>query len=177
MGLLNIKNHKLEIKPEALAIRNIRFVWDRDKSKNKTKAEKELSYIYFMYDPRSDYDYITDIEDRQSVVALEVGLGSTYEPDPRMIDAIESYKKSITTVSSGLLEDTKYTVNKIRKFLVETEIEDITDADKMVRTLERVPGLVENIIKTQELVNSEIVENNTMRGKKEKKIMEDGLIL
>ena len=177
MGLLDFKNYELVIKPETLAIRNIKFIWDRDKSKTKNKAIRELSFIYFVYDPRSDYTYLTQLEDRQAKVAEELGLGSDFKPDKRLEDAIESYKDSTNTVSSGLLDDTKYTINKIRQFLRETDIDDVDTADKIVRALDKIPNLVKQLIKTQQIVNEEIEENNLMRGQKQKKIMEDGIII
>ena len=35
-------------------------IWDRDNDKYKSMAKQELAYIYYMADPRSDYQYLID---------------------------------------------------------------------------------------------------------------------
>lgn len=177
MGLLDFKNHNLKIKPEALMVNNIKALWERDKTKSKARAYTELSYIYFVYDPRSDYSYITDLPSRQAKVAGEMALGEDYIEDEIVQNAVQSYIDSTNTVASGVLEDAYYTTNKVREFLRNVEIIDIGEADKVVKSLERIPTLVEKLIKTQKLVNEELEQNDAMRGNQQRKIMEDGLRL
>ena len=61
--LFKYEQFKLTISEEALLLKPIKAVWDRDKSKNKQKALMELGFIYFMNDPRSDYQYLVDEEE------------------------------------------------------------------------------------------------------------------
>lgn len=177
MGLFDFKNHELKLKPEAMILATIKAVWDRDKSKNKARAYKELSFIYFVYDPRSDYQYITEIVDRQAKVAGEMGLGEDFIPDNLLLAAINTYIDSTNTVSSGLLNDTYFVINKAREFLRNVEIEDVDAVQKVIKTLDAVPSLVEKVIKTKQLVSKELDEEAKMRGQRAKKIMEDGLTL
>lgn len=55
MKLFKLEGYKLNISPEAFALLPFKKIWTRDKTSKKEKAIAELSYIYFMADPRSDY--------------------------------------------------------------------------------------------------------------------------
>lgn len=55
MRLLKFEGYKVTIAPEALALAPFKRLWNRDKTSNKNKAISEISFIYFMADPRSDY--------------------------------------------------------------------------------------------------------------------------
>ena len=45
----------MEIPPSSLTIPELKKLWDRDKSKKKSKAYQELSYVYHMCDFNSEY--------------------------------------------------------------------------------------------------------------------------
>ena len=55
MKLLDLKNSRVVISPEALLIPEFQKIWEKDKSKDKEKALKELSYVYFICDYKSHY--------------------------------------------------------------------------------------------------------------------------
>ena len=50
MKLFVYEGYKLEISPEAYAIKAFRDLVKRDKTADKYRAMQELAYIYFMYD-------------------------------------------------------------------------------------------------------------------------------
>lgn len=54
--MLKLDNrNKLIVTPEILAVRSFKSIWDKDKSKDKAKAMRVFSYIYFKYNPKSPY--------------------------------------------------------------------------------------------------------------------------
>ena len=54
--IFDVINNVPIITPEALySISEFRVLWDRDKTKDKSKAQKEFAYIYHMADPKSIY--------------------------------------------------------------------------------------------------------------------------
>lgn len=55
MKLFKFEQYKVTISEEAFAMKPFKQIWNRDKSQSKDKAISELSYVYFMQDPRSDY--------------------------------------------------------------------------------------------------------------------------
>ena len=54
-SLFDYKERNVIVSPEALLIPEFEEIYKRDKSKDKAKAIKELSYIYFISDYKSPY--------------------------------------------------------------------------------------------------------------------------
>lgn len=181
MRLLKYEGYTLTIEPEALTIKSIKNLWNRDKSKNKERALSELGYIYFMVDPRSTYSYITDMDSREEKIILEEGLPKGWKPDKVVQDAMKSYKDSIITTSYLLLEDTKFAVDNLRKYLRSMDFTETDDKGKpkypvntLATAVNQVADLAEKLMKAERTVAQEIVENSKMRGQKDKSILEDG---
>ena len=74
MKLFKYDAYKITISEEALLLEPFKQIWNRDKSKDKTKALQELGYIYFMEDPRSDYQYLIDEQQRKESIKEGEGL-------------------------------------------------------------------------------------------------------
>ena len=64
MKLFKFEGYKVIIEPEALLLKPFRLIWERDKKETKEKAINELGFVYFFADPRSDYQYIVDEDER-----------------------------------------------------------------------------------------------------------------
>lgn len=182
MRLMKFEGYTLTIEPEALVIKSIRTLWNRDKTQSKERALAELGYIYFMVDPRSTYSYLTDLADRSEKIVLEEGLPKNWKPDKIVQEAMKSYGDSIITTSSLLLEDTRVAVDKLRKYLRDIDLTAEDDKNKpkyplntVTSSIKLVPSLAEDLMKAERIVAQEIVESNKMRGQKEKTILEDGL--
>lgn len=182
MRLMQFEGYTLTIEPEALVIKSIRTLWNRDKTQSKERALAELGYIYFMVDPRSTYSYLTDLADRSEKIVLEEGLPKNWKPDKIVQEAMKSYGDSVITTSSLLLEDTRVAVDKLRKYLRDIDLTAEDDKNKpkyplntVTSSIKLVPSLAEDLMKAERIVAQEIVESNKMRGQKEKTILEDGL--
>ena len=182
MRLMKFEGYTLTIEPEALVIKSIRTLWNRDKTQSKERALAELGYIYFMVDPRSTYSYLTDLADRSEKIVLEEGLPKNWKPDKIVQEAMKSYRDSVITTSSLLLEDTRVAVDKLRKYLRDIDLTAEDDKNKpkyplntVTSSIKLVPSLAEDLMKAERIVAQEIVESNKMRGQKEKTILEDGL--
>lgn len=182
MRLMKFEGYTLTIEPEALVIKSIRTLWNRDKTQSKERALAELGYIYFMVDPRSTYSYLTDLADRSEKIVLEEGLPKNWKPDKIVQGAMKSYGDSVITTSSLLLEDTRVAVDKLRKYLRDIDLTAEDDKNKpkyplntVTSSIKLVPSLAEDLMKAERIVAQEIVESNKMRGQKEKTILEDGL--
>ena len=74
MKLFKFENFQLTITEEALLIKAFRDLWERDDSNSNEKFFMEMGYVYFVYDPRSDFMFIVDEEDRIPKVKEEVGI-------------------------------------------------------------------------------------------------------
>lgn len=173
MSLLNLDGSQLIIKPEALSLKSIKTLWDKDKSESKEKAISELTYIYFVYDPRSDYQFITDEEERAAKVKEELGLRKNWAITKDLENAIETYKETCQTVSSKVLENFRKILEKMNNYMIETEIDEV-GLDKVSNVINRLPDTIKKIQEAEQLVIKELEENDRLRGEKYKKLCEDG---
>lgn len=182
MKLVQLDNYKLTISDEALFIKSFAALWNRDKSEDKSKALSELGYLYFQYDPRSDYMYLDDENERFEAIKKSEGLSATWKPDKLILAAASDYIKLTQTTSSLLLEDTRGAISKIRRFLRELDMYETDDKGKPKYTINTItsavnqmPKLAKDLANAEKEIAKEITENSKMRGKKEKKICEDGM--
>ena len=60
MNLFFISDNKILPTPETLLIKEFENIWNRDKTKTKDIALKELAYIYFISDYKSIYNNYLD---------------------------------------------------------------------------------------------------------------------
>ena len=182
MKLFRYEGYKVVISEEAFALKVFRQIWNRDRSVNKDKAIMELGYIYFISDPRSDYQYIVDEEERSKAIIEGEGLPSNWKPDKVIIEAINFYK-SLKSTSALLLEDTRAVIDNVRKTLREFSFDDMEDKDRVnaiksvASTIATIPKLIKDLDEAERAVTSEM-QNVTgkVRGQKEKSLLEDGIL-
>jgi hypothetical protein len=181
MKLFKVENFKLQISEEALVIKVFSDLWKRDRSKSKEKVLQEFGIIYFMYDPRSPYMYLTETDERWQQILKHEGLPSTYKFDNLLIEASEVYISLIQTTSTNLLQAAKEASEKVRVFLTELNLYEEDDKGKpkyplnmIVNAIKQIPDLTKQIHLAEIAVSSEIEENNRIRGQKQKSLLDDG---
>lgn len=179
MKLLKYEGYKITISEEAFALKPFRMLWNRDRSKNKERAMLELGYIYFMSDPRSDYQYLSDEDARSKAIREGEGLPESWKPDKLVLEAMEFYK-TFKPVSALLLEDTRFAINKLRVLLREIDLNQLDDKGKPIYTLntitstiKQIPSLVKDLDEAERAIAKEILQNNKVRGAQEKSMYED----
>lgn len=177
--LFKYEGYNLTISEEALILKPFKTLWDRDKTANKGKAIAELGFIYFFCDPRSDYQYITDEASRLEQIKQGEGLPEKWEPDKKVLDAMEFYN-SFKPASAGLLEDTRAAVNKLRQLLRNIDLEAVDDKGKPIYTLntitatiKQIPSLVKDLDEAERTLARDIIAESKARGSQVKSIYED----
>ena len=179
MKLLKYEGYNLTFEPEILTLRVFKRLFMRDKTKDKSKFLQELGYIYFMLDPRSDYMYITDNEERAKAIIEGEGLPNTWKVDSTLQEAMDYYK-SFRPTSALLLEDTRIAVDKLREALRSINLTDVDDKGRpiytlntIVATIKQVPTLVKDLDDAERAIAKEIIQNDKIRGSAEKSMYED----
>lgn len=182
MKLFVYKDYNLRISDEAYALRPFKRLVDRDRTKEKTKAMKELAYLYFMYDPRSDFSFEIIESDRDLRVKDSIGLEADWKPDKQVQEAIELYKYLTTSSSSLLLQDTRVIIDNIRSTFRSIDLTEkdangklVFNIGQVMTAVKQVPSLVKELADAEKAVSKEIEDMGTMRGMKQKTILEDGL--
>lgn len=184
MNLITFENYTIDIAPEALLVAPIRKLYNQDKTKNKETFIQSMSILFFMVDPRSNYNYIVDEDERLQEILSQEGLPKNYKISSDLKEAMETYKKLIKTPSSELLEDTLIALDRIRSFLRNIDLTLTDDKGKPVYTInsvtsaiKQIPQLAKDIVETQRIITKEIEEQGRARGVSSKKLFEDGITL
>ena len=181
MKLFKYEGYKVVISEEAFALKVFRQIWNRDRSVNKDKAIMELGYVYFMIDPRSDYQYLVDEEERSKAIIEGEGLPNNWKPDKVVTEAMQFYSRFKPTAAL-LLEDTRVAVEKLRKLLRDINLQDTDDKGRplytlntITATIKQVPSLAKDLDEAERALSSEMRNEGKMRGQGEKTIFEDSL--
>lgn len=184
MKLFKYEGYKVVISEEALMLQPFKKIWNRDRSKSKDKALMELAFVYFMCDPRSDYQYIVDAEDRFNAIVESEGLPDDWNPDKLVEEAMKFYE-SFKSTSALLLEDTRIAIDKVREFLKTVDLDATDDKGKplytinsITSTIKMIPQLIKDLNDAEKAINSEMLEKSgKVRGQKTKSLFEDSLDL
>jgi hypothetical protein len=182
MRLIQIENFELQVAPEALLIRPIRRLWNQDRSGRKEHFYQQMSYLFFMVDPRSTYSYILDLDERSKAIIEQEGLPDNFRPSDLLVEAMRIYKEHTTTISQKLLNDALVAANTVGTFL---RTVDLTEEDRngkpkyqvsqITAALKNLEGIVTNIQNLQKKVDSEIQEGGKARGAQELTVGDIGL--
>ena len=183
MKLFKYEGYKVVISEEAFALKVFRQIWNRDRSVNKDKAIMELSYIYFMVDPRSDYQYLVDEDERSKAIIEGEGLPENWKPDKAVIEAMQFYS-SIKSTSALLLEDTRVAIDKVRQFLKTVDLEALDEKGKPIytinsitSTIKMIPQLIKDLDDAEKAIKADMQNTSgKVRGQKEKSLLEDGVL-
>lgn len=173
MRLFKYEGYEVKVAPEALTLKPFKKLWDRDKTKTKDRATQELSFLYFYCDPRSDYQYIVDDEDRLQAVKEGEGFSDDWKPDALLMKAIDFYK-TFDTTAALLLRMAGLGVEKMRKLLNELEPTDTKSLKDYLTAMKMIPEVASMIREAEKSLNEE-TEFGEAKGSIEKTLFDDGL--
>ena len=183
MKLVTFEEGQLQISDEALLVKPFRDLWRSDKSKTKEGFYNQMSYLYFMCDPRSSYNYVSSLKERSDLIVEQEQLPKNFVPSPQLKEAMIWYKKLVTTTSSLLLEDTRGAIDKVREFLKNFDLkEDVDDKGRPLYTissittaLRQIPQLSKDLRDAEVALSKELDEVTRAKGGNENKtLFEDG---
>ena len=177
--LFKFEGYEVQIDPEALLLAPFKTIYDKDKSKDKSIAKQILGYVYFFADARSDYQYLVDEEVRSQEIIQGLGMPEGWKPDADVKRAVDYYK-SFLPMSAGLLEDTRYVVNKLRQELRNMDFNERDDKGKPIHTLQsitatlkQIPSLAKDLDEAERTLSKDIIAEAKARGSQSKALLED----
>ena len=173
MKLFKYEGYEVRVAPEALNLKPFKKLWTKDKTKQKENATMELAFLYFYCDPRSDYQYILDDEDRMKAVKEGIGLSDSWKPDKDMEAAIKLYK-SFEAPSSALLRAALEGVEKVQKLLKSLEPDETKSLKEYLTAMKLIPEVAAMIKEAEKTINEEM-EYGEAKGSIEKTLFDDGL--
>jgi hypothetical protein len=172
MRLIKLENYQIQVADEALLVRPFRRLFNMDRSKGKETFYKQMSILYFVYSPSSNYAYIVDEKDRLKEVLAQEGI-TDFHNTAEFKEAVEVYRKLVKTSSSELLEDTRLIIEKMRQALKSIDFDSLEEKDAVnaVKTVASVVGMIPKLVKdlaeAEKAVNKELEEQGNARGSQE----------
>lgn len=180
MKLIEFDGLEFKIADEALLVRPIREMFQKDKSKKKEDFWRQISYMWFMCDPRSTYMYLVDEEARSQEIKKQEGFGDDWEPSDLLKEAMDIYRAQTVTSASILLESMRKGIEQLRKFFSEFDLFALDKNDRpiyqvstMTSALKQVPDLAKALIEAEKELAKDFAIEDKARGNAEKAVGED----
>lgn len=180
MEIFDLKNNKVIIHPAAYVLKPFKDIWEADKTKNKTKALKELAFVYYYSDYKSDFSDILNDEEKINEIKKIVELTNDWKPSAMVKKAISFYKERQKTPSMHLLDSALAFTEELKNFY---ETVNLKETDKNGKPIWNIAQLqkgvgelanqTESLKKLKDAVAREIAEGSRIRGGLELGIYED----
>ena len=183
MKLIEFDNYEIKVADEAFLIRPIRELFEKDKSKKKEEFFRQLSYLYFMCDPRSTYQYITDETTRSLEIKAQEGFDIDWEPSELLKSAMDAYRSHTITTTSLLLKSMRKGIDNLSKFFENVDLLATDDKGKplyqvsgFTTALKQIPELSRAFFEAEKSLAKEFEDQDSAaRGSREKSMFEDGI--
>jgi hypothetical protein len=188
MNLIEFDKENIEViySPLLLTLKPFKDLIDRDKSKKKELAIKEISFIAFYADIRSMYMYITDDQEREEELIKDLELPKKWKKDSLINIAIDFYKQD-RSINSILYSSACKSALDVAQYLQTTdallkERDDngkvVTDINKITAALEKVPKIMSNLnVANEELIKEQKITEGRNKGARTFNMFEDGIEL
>ena len=187
MRLFEMKDWNLHVDEYAWGISAFKKLLDRDKSKNKETAIKELTFVYFFCDIKSNYQYITNEDERIEEIRKDIGLPKSWKYDAAVKEAVRVYLERSQTVIEKLYMQSLKAAQDVGNYLEHTEEllaerdgngKVVTDIAKITGSLEKVPKIMAMLKAAyKEVVQEQKDNQGKQKGSKEFNTFEDGFYI
>jgi len=184
MEVFQIEHDQVAFSPQALMLEPFNALWKRDKKKGKPVAHAEMAAVYYFMDYKSDFSTMLDDKEKLALIkSVIVGMDAKWAPDELFNDACKFYDECQETHATLLLQDARFAVTSVRKFLRGLDMEErdardkpVHDIKKIIDSLGAVNKVTESLFELEEQVKKQIAKkDDTLRGGKAKADFEDGI--
>ena len=183
MKLFKLEKWQLIVSEETWGLVPFKTLLERDKDKDKSNALKELLYVYYYADVKSDY--LTMEEDVRTVeIKKDIGLKESWEIDPEVQAAIDFYKKRSRSIIGQLYEDALISAQAIGSYLRNTTAllyerdnngRPVNDISKITNAVQKVPKLMGDLKASyKEVVKEQEDNENKTKGSRAFNTFEEG---
>ena len=179
-----LKEYVLTVEDNMWGLLPFKKILKRDKSRDKDRALKEMLFIYYYSDIKSDY-LIIDSKFRIEEIKKDIGLPEDWRIDSVLQEAIDFYEERSLTVVGKLYKNALAAANDISEYLTKTKelLEERDERGKPVTTLTTIVGGISKIkvvmqdlkAAEKELIKERIETEGKMKGKQSMGMFELGL--
>ena len=180
--LFQLKNYNVIFEPITMMIDEFKAIADKNKDDNLTL--KEMSYVWFFSDIRSDFQNVLDDNERSLEIIHSISLPDNWKPSKEVLNAIDFYKEHARTPSSGLYEASMVAAQFIESKLKNPKaiLEEVDSRDNplykltdVTRLLKDVPEIMKKLHDARKQVITEIEAESQLKGGKSKSMFENGI--
>lgn len=183
MKLFRVKGWQLEVSEETWGLTAFKDILDRDKNKEKEHAMKELLYIWFFCDIKSDYLSMPE-SIRHTEIKKDIGLDEDWEKDELIEAGIRQFMKFDSPIAR-LYRQTLSAVQAVGEYLENAEalLKERDKYDKPVNDISKITGAISKIPKMmgdlkiayKEVVKEQEDTENKKKGSRTFNVFEEGL--
>lgn len=187
MKLFEMKEFQLRVNEETWGLLPFKTILKRDKNRNKELAFKEVLFIYYYTDIRSDYVYIVDDKIREKEIIKDIGLPENWKIDIIILEAIKFYNSMSLSPIAKLYKSSLKAADDISKYLENADIilaertdkgSVVTQLSTVTSALKSVPGIMKDLKSAYKEVLSEQIElEGKSKGSRNFGLFEDGLTI
>jgi len=185
MKLFEMKDNNLLVTEQTWGLLPFKAILKRDKNRNKETAFKEMLFIYYYCDIRSDYIYLVDNDIRKVEIIKDIGLPEDWKIDKIMEDAIKFYISMSITPIAKLYKSSLKAADDLSKYLENTDVilaertdkgGVVTQLSSVTSALKAVPGIMKDLKAAYKEVLAEQKElEGRQKGSRTMGLFEDGL--
>ena len=184
MNGFTLRDYVLTVEDNMWGLIPFKKILKRDKSRDKDRALKEMLFIYYYSDIKSDY-LIIDSKFRIEEIKKDIGLPEDWKIDATIREAIDFYEsRSITTISK-LYKDALKAANDVSEYLRSTDVllaerdvrgKPVTAVNTITSAINQVNKLMKDLKAAEKEVLKEQQEmEGRMKGSKQMSVFEEGL--
>lgn len=182
MKLFIMKDWELQVSEEAWGLIPFKNILKKDKSKSKSMALKEMLYIYFFVDIKSDY-LINNPDDRKIEIKKDIGLPESWEPDEFVLEGIKFYS-SFSSITEILYKKAVTGANAVGDYLEKADelLEERDNGGRLIyktsditRALKDVKTIMRDLKDAEREVIKEKEDSNKKSGSRQHNIFEHGI--
>ena len=184
MNGFTLRDYVLTVEDNMWGLIPFKKILKRDKSRDKDRALKEMLFIYYYSDIKSDY-LIIDSKFRIEEIKKDIGLPEDWRVDSVLQEAIDFYEERSLTVVGKLYKNALVAANDISEYLTKTKelLEERDERGKPVTTLTTIVGGISKIkvvmqdlkAAEKELIKEKIETEGRMKGQQAFGLFENGL--
>jgi hypothetical protein len=141
MRLIDLQDFKIVIASEALAIYPFSELWKRDKTKDKSVAFNDITYVWYMTDYDSPYFAYED-KKKEEHIKKDIIKDEKYKPDALVKTACEEYKKFAITPAMEMLTATNSAITATKEYLNNVDYKLKDAKGNFLYTIESVQNCV-----------------------------------
>lgn len=186
MKLFLVKDWQLTVDPEVYGLLPFKAILKRDKSRNKDLAQKEMLFIYFYTDIKSDYLIISNLVERKNEIIKDINLPKDWKLDDTIQEAIDFYESRSLTVIGKLYKNALKAANDVSDYLTMTDVllKERDTSGKPVNTITTIVGGIKKIKEImqdlkaaeKEVIKEQLEMEGRQKGSKTMSFFEEGLI-